>query len=124
VIAIRRSPDGADLAHLCRSLTALAEPTRQQIVLALAGTELGVAGLAARFPLTRPAVSHHLKILTLAGLLRCERRGRERVYRVDVDQLEACAGRLAEFVSWCRNAAEAPAPAPGSDAPGRRPISD
>lgn len=61
---------------------ALGDPTRQQIMFLLAnGTRLSVAELAAKTELSRPAVSHHLKILSTAKLVRAERVGVRLYYR-------------------------------------------
>ena len=90
-----------DFVALGRFLTALGDPTRQAIVVALAARELNVGELTERFDLSRPAISHQLKVLADAGLLRCERRGRERVYRVDGECCRTMAERLKSFVDSC-----------------------
>jgi DNA-binding transcriptional ArsR family regulator len=66
-----------------RSFAALAEPTRLAIFERLADRPMAVGELAARLPVTRPAVSQHLKVLKDAGLVRDEARGTRRVYRID-----------------------------------------
>lgn len=86
---------------LPRFLVALGDPTRQQILMALSRERLNVGELAERFPLSRPAMSHHLKVLTDAGVLACERDGRERVYRVDVARCRALVRALGGFVETC-----------------------
>lgn len=91
----------ADLAGLSRFLVALGDPTRQQMLLLLSQHELNVGDLTERSHLSRPAVSHQLKILADAGLLIQERRGRERVYRVDAKRLRRFADELKSFVSAC-----------------------
>ena len=45
------------------ALTALADPTRREIVALLAGGELAAGELADRFPVSRPAISRHLRVL-------------------------------------------------------------
>ena len=61
---------------------ALGDPMRQQIMFLLAnGTRLSVAELAAKTVLSRPAVSHHLKILSTAKLVQAERVGVRLYYR-------------------------------------------
>jgi DNA-binding transcriptional ArsR family regulator len=89
---------GTDLGRL---LAALGDPTRQEIVMALSRERLNVGQLAERFPLSRPAISHHLKILSNAGLLVRERNGRERVYRLDVDCCRGLGDRLVRFLDSC-----------------------
>jgi len=96
-----RPPDAADLGALGRFLTALGDPTRQRIVLLLSRETLNVGQLTERFPLSRPAMSHQLKVLADAGLLVQERRGRERVYRLDARRTSDLAERLRQFVDHC-----------------------
>ena len=99
--AAAAAPDVADLSDLGRFLVALGDPTRQGIVVALSRERLNVGELAARFPLSRPAMSHHLKVLADAGLLVRERQGRERVYRLDVKRCRGAVDRLRKFVLDC-----------------------
>lgn len=65
------------------ALSALADPTRQQIVERLHGHPQSVAELAQGFPVSRPAISQHLKVLSDAGLLAVSRQGARRIYRLD-----------------------------------------
>jgi DNA-binding transcriptional ArsR family regulator len=98
-------PDVSELADLGRFLTALGDPSRQQIVMMLSRERLNVGELAERFHLSRPAVSHHLKVLTDAGLLVQEREGRERRYRLDATRCRSFCERLRSFVlDCCRDA--------------------
>lgn len=63
---------------------ALGDTTRQQILLLFdPGEEICVNDIARLFKISRPAISHHLKILRNAGLLVCEKRGKEVYYRVN-----------------------------------------
>jgi DNA-binding transcriptional ArsR family regulator len=74
--------------------SALADPTRRNVVEALASRETATATeLAAELPVTRQAVSKHLSALGSAGLVASERRGRETHYRLTP---EALSGAL----SW------------------------
>ena len=59
---------------------ALADPVRREIVELLAGGEVTAGNIADRFPVSRPAVSRHLRLLREAGLVRSTVRGQERVY--------------------------------------------
>jgi DNA-binding transcriptional ArsR family regulator len=90
-----------ELLALGKFLTALGDPTRQRILLLLSRGRLNVGELADRFHLSRPAVSHQLKVLLDAGLLVQERDGRERVYRVDATRCRRFADRLKTFVNAC-----------------------
>ncbi|MFE6699015.1 ArsR/SmtB family transcription factor [Streptomyces sp. NPDC057718] len=59
---------------------ALADPVRRDLLRALVSGPARVVDLAARHPISRPAVSRHLRLLTAAGLVTVEDRGRERHY--------------------------------------------
>ena len=63
-------------------LAALADPVRREIVELLAAGERGAGEIAGRFPVSRPAVSRHLRILREAGLVTDEVRAQRRVYRL------------------------------------------
>ena len=65
------------------AFAALAEPMRLAIVERLAIGPMAVGDLAARLPVSRPAVSQHLKVLKEAGLVRDEAQGTRRIYRID-----------------------------------------
>jgi DNA-binding transcriptional ArsR family regulator len=65
------------------TLGALADPTRRQIVALLARGELSAGDLAARFPVSRPAISRHLRVLREAGLVHDRTDGRRRLYVLD-----------------------------------------
>jgi DNA-binding transcriptional ArsR family regulator len=95
------TPDVTEHRELGRFLTALGDATRQQIVLLLSRERLNVGALADRFHLSRPAVSHHLKVLSDAGLLLQDRDGRERVYRLDTSNCRTFAEQLRRFVATC-----------------------
>lgn len=65
-------------------LDALGNPVRRQILLALKAQPQPVHDLAARFPISRPAVSRHLRLLEEAGLVVAQLQGRESIYAVRV----------------------------------------
>jgi DNA-binding transcriptional ArsR family regulator len=90
-----------DFSALRRCLAALSDPTRQQIVAVLSGERLNVTQLTERFSLSQPAISHHLRILSNAGLLVQERHGRERVYRLDTKCCQGLANQFRNFMSQC-----------------------
>ena len=68
---------------MTNAFTALADPMRQAILERLAGHPMSVGELAADLPVTRPAVSQHLKVLKQAALVQDEARGTRRIYRID-----------------------------------------
>ncbi len=65
------------------ALTALADPTRRAVFEKLRAGPVSVGELAAELPVSRPAVSQHLKVLKDAGLVRQEAAGTRRLYEVD-----------------------------------------
>jgi DNA-binding transcriptional ArsR family regulator len=81
------------------SLTALADPTRRQIFEALRVGSLSVGELARTQPVSRPAVSQHLKVLEDASLVMAEHRGRYRVYSIRREGLDTLRQYLESFWS-------------------------
>ncbi len=67
------------------ALTALSDPTRRAIVEALRLEPQAVGDLAGRVPVSRPAVSQHLRVLSDAGLVEARACGARRVYRLRPD---------------------------------------
>ena len=76
---------------------ALADPVRRGLLRALATGPARVVDLAAAHPVSRPAISRHLRLLTEAGLASVEDRGRERHYALDPAGLAPVAGLLDEL---------------------------
>lgn len=66
-----------------RVFAALADPTRRAVFERIAERPQSVGALAAQLPVSRPAVSQHLKVLKDAGLVSDEARGASRIYRID-----------------------------------------
>ena len=66
-----------------RALDALGDPTRRAVFEVLATGPHPVGGIAAGLPVSRPAVSQHLRVLKEAGLVRDRRHGTRRMYSVD-----------------------------------------
>ncbi len=73
---------------------ALADPVRRDLVLRLARGTARVVDLTSDHPISRPAISRHLKVLSEAGLVEAEDRGRERHYRLRHDGLAVLADWL------------------------------
>ena len=73
---------------------ALADPTRRRVFERLAKKALSVGDIAAGLPVSRPAVSQHLKVLKEAGLVMDQADGTRRVYRVDPRGIEAMKSYL------------------------------
>ena len=70
------------------ALAALGDESRRQIVECLRERPHSVVDLTARLPVTRPAVSQHLKVLKDAGLVADRAEGTKRIYSLDPDGLE------------------------------------
>ena len=81
----------------------LADTSRRQIVAMLAERPCAVGELADRLPISRPAVSQHLRVLKDAGVVVDEALGTRRVYRVDAAALSALKDQLDTF--WQRTLA-------------------
>jgi DNA-binding transcriptional ArsR family regulator len=76
---------------------ALADGTRRAIVERLAHGPSAVGELARDLPVSRPAVSQHLKVLKSAGLVRDRAAGTRRVYQLDAAGLQALRADLDRF---------------------------
>jgi DNA-binding transcriptional ArsR family regulator len=85
------------------ALAALGDPTRRAIFERLADAPLAVGDLAAELPVSRPAVSQHLKVLKEAGLVADRAAGTRRIYHVDPGGIGALRAYLDGF--WQRSLA-------------------
>jgi len=65
------------------ALVALADPTRRRVFESLRGAPKSVGRIAQGMPVSRPAVSQHLRVLKDAGLVREEQDGTRRLYSID-----------------------------------------
>ena len=75
--------------ELDRTFAALADPTRREILGALANGEVAAGTLAARFPISAPAISRHLRVLEKAGLITRRVDGRHRRCRLQPKPLQS-----------------------------------
>jgi DNA-binding transcriptional ArsR family regulator len=82
------------------ALDALADGTRRAVLEQLRDGPLSVGDVAARLPVSRPAVSQHLRVLKDAGLVSDQRAGTRRLYRVEPDAIAELRDYLDEF--WDR----------------------
>lgn len=76
---------------------ALGDPTRKAIFARLVDRPRAVVDLARELPVSRPAVSQHLRVLKDAGLVVDRPVGTRRIYRVDPDGLAALRADLERF---------------------------
>lgn len=79
--------------------TALADPTRRSVFESLRQEPRSVGDLAAGLPVSRPAVSQHLRVLEQAGLVTAERVGTRRLYSIERSGLNALRDYLDTFWS-------------------------
>jgi len=84
---------------------ALADPVRRAIVERLAAGEVGAGEIAAAFPISRPAISRHLRVLREAGLVTSRVAGQQRIYTLD-------RRPLAELDAWLERFRPLPETAP------------
>ena len=101
------------MANHTAVLTALADPTRRAIFERLARAPSAVGELARELPVSRPAVSQHLKVLKSAGLVTDQAAGTRRVYSVDSAGVAASREYFEQFwqqsLASFRTAASKPA---------------
>jgi DNA-binding transcriptional ArsR family regulator len=82
---------------------ALAHPLRRRLLMELRNGARSASELAADMPVGRPAVSEHLQVLRKAGLVKVERRGRERHHHLDPRPLTDVGGWLNLMLAhWAR----------------------
>jgi DNA-binding transcriptional ArsR family regulator len=81
-----------------QTFAALSDPTRARIVELLADRDLTAGDIAARFPVSRPAVSRHLSVLRKSRLVRVRGEAQRRVYSLDTDGLD----EVDRWVGQCR----------------------
>jgi|SRR3954452_1037825 DNA-binding transcriptional ArsR family regulator len=91
------------MTNVTAMLTALGDPTRQAILDRLSRGPLAVGQLAEVLPVSRPAVSQHLKVLKEAGLVVDRQEGTRRLYQADPDGLARLRAHLDGF--WERSLA-------------------
>jgi DNA-binding transcriptional ArsR family regulator len=80
-----------------QALQALGDPTRRSVLEQLREGPRAVGEIAARLPVSRPAVSQHLRVLREAGLVTERQDGTRRLYRVDPDGLAGLRDYLDGF---------------------------
>jgi DNA-binding transcriptional ArsR family regulator len=92
------------MAYHGDGLTALADPSRRAVFEALRDGPCAVGDLAKRFPISRPAVSQHLKVLKEAGLVTDHAIGTRRLYRIRPEGLAALRAYLDQMWDDALNA--------------------
>jgi len=79
------------------AFSALADPTRRAVLDLLRGGRQPAGDIAQAFPVSRPAISKHLRLLRHAHLVREKREGRHRVYELNAEPLKAIDSWLAQY---------------------------
>jgi ArsR family transcriptional regulator, arsenate/arsenite/antimonite-responsive transcriptional repressor len=91
-----------DQEGITRLLTALGDPHRQSIMLLLGQQgRLNVGEIASHFQISRPAISHHLKILKEARVIGSEKRGQESYYWLERDHVVRDLQEIVNSISLC-----------------------
>ncbi len=83
--------------------SALANPVRREVLGLLRGGPMTAGAIAGRFELSRPAVSEHLRVLRLAGLVHENPSGRKRYYELAPEGLTAVSAWLHPFERYWRD---------------------
>jgi ArsR family transcriptional regulator, arsenate/arsenite/antimonite-responsive transcriptional repressor len=87
---------------ITRLLTALGDPNRQAILMLLGQEKrLNVGDIASHFSISRPAISHHLKILKDAHILIAEKQGQETYYMIDGEKVVQELETVVEIITSC-----------------------
>ncbi len=85
-----------------RLLDGVRDPNRLEIIFLLGkGAAMNVGDISERFKISRPAVSHHLKVLKDAGIVRSEKIGQEIYYHLDRDVIVAGLRSIADAIESC-----------------------
>ena len=78
---------------------AIADPTRREILTLLRGSQRSVGEIAENFPMSRPAISKHLRLLRSAGLVVTRQDGTARVCSLNAEPLRAVGDWLGDYES-------------------------
>jgi DNA-binding transcriptional ArsR family regulator len=80
---------------------AIADPTRRAIIHLLASKPMTLNSIAAQFPISRPAISKHIKILVECDVLHIRQQGRERICTSKLDKLQPVQDWLTQYeIFW------------------------
>ena len=85
-----------------RLLDGVRDPIRWEIILLLGrGRAMNVGDITTQFRISRPAISHHLKVLKDAGIVRSDKIGQEVFYHLDRDRIVAGLRQIADLIENC-----------------------
>lgn len=105
------------MAYAVDGWAALGDPTRRTIFERIVAGPRSVGELADGLPVSRPAVSQHLKVLKNAGLVLVQRVGNRRVYEVDREGLARLRAELDQYWSDTLTAYQAAIEHPRQESP-------
>ncbi|MDR3574315.1 MAG: metalloregulator ArsR/SmtB family transcription factor [Anaerolineaceae bacterium] len=89
-------------ADSLRLLDGVCDPVRMEIILLLAkDSPMNVGDIAGKFRISRPAISHHLKVLKDAGIVLSEKSGQEIYYRLDRVRIVIGLRLIADTIENC-----------------------
>ncbi len=91
-------PDGTDFYDLANLYKMFADSTRVRILWALSREELCVCDLAALLGMTKSAISHQLKLLRMANLVKYQRQGKNVCYSLSDDHVKEILGKGFEHI--------------------------
>ena len=82
---------------------AIADPTRREIINMIAHQSMNLSAVADQFPISRPAISKHIKILTECGLITIKQQGRERYCEAKLQKLNEVSQWIEQYrVFWTK----------------------
>jgi DNA-binding transcriptional ArsR family regulator len=82
---------------------AIADPTRREVLHLLSEKEMPISALTSHFPISRTAITKHLTILSEAELVRGDKVGREKIYRLQPEPLAELKDWLAYYEQFWSN---------------------
>ncbi len=85
------------------ALAALADPIRREIVEVLLDHPEDAGSIAERFPISRPAVSRHLRVLREAGVVRSETVAQRRIYHIEPEPLREIDEWVSRYRAFWQN---------------------
>ena len=85
------------MTNIESGFAALADPTRRRIFEKISRRPSAVRDLALAMPVSRPAVSQHLKVLSVAGLVRAQTQGTRRIYQLNLRGVAAMRHYFDQF---------------------------
>lgn len=94
-----QEPQGQELEHLTQLFKVLGDPSRMRILFQISSSEACVSDVASKLNMTESAVSHHLHILRLNGLVSRRRRGKSICYMLNDDHIRSIILQGCEYIT-------------------------